>query len=76
MYAAGNVPRGVLFSRSIYIAAASAPGYTCAMGDGIAASGNELKQRIRTLVSESERLFLKFADTFPVFVAEMNRSLE
>ena len=46
------------------------------MGDDFASSGSGLKQRIRALVSESERLFLKFADTFPVFVAEMNRSLE
>jgi hypothetical protein len=41
-----------------------------------AASIGELKQRIRALISESERLFLKFAETFPRFVAEMNRSLE
>lgn len=35
-----------------------------------------LRARIRALISESERLFLRFAETYPVFVREMERSLE
>lgn len=46
------------------------------MHDDVSVTGSELKQRIRALISQSERLFLKFAETFPVFVREMNRSLE
>ncbi|MFA6507342.1 MAG: hypothetical protein WCT14_14685 [Treponemataceae bacterium] len=46
------------------------------MNESSVVSTGELRIRIRTLISESERLFLKFADTFPMFVKEMKASLE
>lgn len=36
----------------------------------------ELQGRIGSLVSNSERLFLAFGSTFPIFVRELHRSLE
>ncbi len=36
----------------------------------------DVRQRIKSLIGDSERLFLTFADTFPEFVKEMKRSLE
>lgn len=40
------------------------------------ASTDALRGRIRGLISESERLFLRFADTYPAFSREMTRSLQ
>lgn len=46
------------------------------MNESLSASIGEIRVHIRSLISESERLFLRFAETFPSFVKEMNRSLE
>jgi hypothetical protein len=36
----------------------------------------ELRPRIQSIISGTERLFLKFAEAYPAFVREMQRSLE
>lgn len=46
------------------------------MEEIIAGHAGGVRQRIRSLVVDSERLFLKLADTFPAFVGEMKRSLD
>ncbi|HCM27695.1 MAG TPA: hypothetical protein DIC34_14315 [Treponema sp.] len=49
--------------------------YTEPMEDRIASSANEIKQRVSSLIGDSEILFRKVADTYPSFVRELERSL-
>lgn len=46
------------------------------MDERFSAMIEDIRSRIVAVVDESERLFLKFADTFPRFVREMQRSLD
>ncbi len=46
------------------------------MEQQVAADIGELRPRIQSIISGTERLFLKFAEAYPAFVVEMQRSLE
>ncbi len=46
------------------------------MEQQVAADIGGLRPRIQSIISGTERLFLKFAEAYPAFVVEMQRSLE